>query len=841
MSFKKYFSLFFCLLLASFALPLSAQTAVEKKTGVFIRFKILDAIGGERFTVSIGGFRHDGEPWQFPDLPIGVVKGQWTGWIDLSGWKWHGRQNRSGGIAEWNSLKLVASASEGVSNLSIAVEMTDAAGEKPLVSFIEKSESNTVAFLAPYPLRENIKEFETGSQMTARHLRWAHEATGGKHVQLKKFEFITALWGHYDPALERSEIDALQLLGFGNIGNITPAIAREKQIKTYGVTWLYAPDPQTVETEWKKFAAGNINSPVANDKWRYETMRHWVIADEVSGLDLSSVEPEKVNNWFREYLKNNSVTAKDLGKPVETIEFPAKILHEPFLPENESLPNRKIFYHAAKFNQFWSVKQMRQISDLVRVSLPNVKTETLLPSHGFFGNAWGPANVGMSYRMLDIFELGRQQSVNQLSVEDWFGLNHMYWSDYTWTGGQTFGYYNALVRSGIGAQPIEMRALITPSDNEYLQLKAYSAIGQGAKSIFFWTFAPTYIGTENYWSDLRSEYDGIARLGRALEKSEDVIYPAKPVSDQVAVVYSVSHDIWNTDNHTSFVEKRLLWHALKHLQIQPNFLSEESIAAGSLSKYKVLYLTDWLVSRNASKAIDAWVKAGGVLYLSAGAALRDEFNEPYQPPFAEIVWGKNAAQNFVSEHHSYNERKDLPTIKPLTTVKINLGEKSFALPAIGARANLASSQNIFAVFADGKTAAARFNYGRGQIIAVGFLPMLAYGQSAGFKPATLEEKWQPEPREIVKLALDAAGVQPVVKSNVPVVQADLLAGENGSAVVLANYTYQPIKALTLDVRLSKNFSRAASVEGSKIQTSKLPDGKVRLILPLKWTDIILLN
>ena len=170
--------------------------------------------------------------------------------------------------------------------------------------------------------------------------------------------------------------------------------------------------------------------------------------------------------------------------------------------------------------------------------------------------------------------------------------------------------------------------------------KAYSSLGQGAKSLFFWTFGPTYIGTENYWSDLRSEYDGIVNLNRALEKSEDVLYPAKTVTDPVAILYSVSHDIWNTNNQAPFVEKRLLWHALRHLQIQPNFLREEDIDAGKLKDYKVLYITDWCVSRKASAAIDEWVKNGGVLYLSAGAATRDEFYEPYPPPFRKCRLGK---------------------------------------------------------------------------------------------------------------------------------------------------------------------------------------------------------
>jgi len=56
-----------------------------------------------------------------------------------------------------------------------------------------------------------------------------------------------------------------------------------------------------------------------------------------------------------------------------------------------------------------------------------------------------------------------------------------------------------------------------------------------------------------------------------------------------------------------------------------------------------LYVVDWCVTRAASARIDDWVKAGGVAYLSAGAATRDEYYSPYVPPFAAPVWGIDAA------------------------------------------------------------------------------------------------------------------------------------------------------------------------------------------------------
>lgn len=845
---QQHFKCLLILILCFFLFGFNKANAQQQtKSPFFLRFKIVQP-NDNKFKVMIGGFRHKGgttwSDWVLKNTTVDAGSGIWTEWVDLTDYNWHEKLNRAGGIAEFPSIKLTASPvnpTSSINSYTFEVQLADAPNEKNvLVSFTEKSESNIVGFLAPYPLRQNIREFETGSQMTARHFKWANEATGGKPINLKKFDIITQFWGPYDPALERQDIATLKLLGFNVIGNISAKLARTSGMRTYGYTGLYEPDPETVSAKWKQILT-TYDLTSEDGKWKYGTMPHWVISDEVSGIDILSIPPEKSNKWFRDYLKSRGLTAQDFGKPIDEIEYPAKAMYEPTLPQNAPLQTRKIMYYAGKFGQWWSARQLRQTNDLIKESFPKMQTEILLPSHGFLGNAWAAYNIGYSYRMLDIFEVAKQESVNQFSTEDWLGLNYMYWADYTWTGGQTFAYLNALTRSAAEGHSIMMRGLLTNSDEKYLCLKAFSSLGQGAKSFFYWTYGPTYIGTENYWSDLRNMYDGVAKVNRDIEKSEDVLYSAKTVTDPVAILYSVSHDLWNTNNQGPFVEKRLLWHALRHLQIQPNFLREEDVEAGKLKDYKVLYITDRCISRKATEAIDKWVKSGGVLYLSAGAATRDEFNEPYSPPFAKSVWGENAAQKLINEQRTYNERTDLPKVKPLTTVSVNINQQSFNLPVLGSRLNLTENTKKFAAFADGKTAGTMTNYGQGQIVAVGFMPMLAYGQLANFKPTTLEEKWTPEPRMIIKMPLEAAKIVPVAEANVPVIETNLLTGTEGSAIVLANYTYQPIKELTVDIKLAKPFKQAISIEGKQVKIQKLNDGKVRLQLPFEWTDIILLK
>jgi hypothetical protein len=832
----------------------AACARIAPAADVFLRFNIRQP-AGEKFKVQITGSSHE-DPWTFPIIKAEPPGGAWSAWIDLSKWKWHDRFDRAGGLAEWQSILLTvapATGDEPIKGCAFDVQLADRANDSAVVhNFTEKSASNTIGFLCPVPLREHAKEFETGSQMIARQLAWAKEATAGKPPKLKDFTFITALYGPYDPALGEQTLETLELLGFRIIGNTDVKPLSRHGMRSYQTTWLANPDPREMDKTWKAFADRYLKTaqPSEEHELRYTRATHWVVGDEVQTMPFTSVDQSTLDGWFHDYLRSKNVRDTDLPTPIEQVHYPAKAMFEKTLPRDADLPTRRLMYHAAKFGQWWSARQFRHLSDLIRADLPGAQTETLPSDHGFF-NAWGPPYIGMSYRMLDLFELGAQRSVDQLSAEDWLGLNHMYGPSYTWTGAQSHEYFTAICRSAIQSMPraqppMLLRNLITMSDDAYLRLKTYSALGQGTKSFFFWTFGPSYLSTENYWSDLRSMYDGIAKLGRALEKAEPVLYPAKPVRDPVAILYSVSHDLWHSDDPAAFVEKRLTWHALRHLHVQPDFIREEDIESGKLKDYKALYIADQCVTRAASEKIDQWVKSGGVVYLAGGAATRDEFYEPYVPAFASDVWPADAAKQFKQESHEYNERKDLPTMKPMTTATVRLPNASaFTLPVLGCRQPMnAQIVDPIARFADNNApAGAIVARGSGKVIALGFLPMLAYAQGANFKPSTLEEKWPAAPRELTKLALDAARIQPVARCDVPVVETNLLTGDKGSAVVLVNYTYRPLDSVSIDLTIPQAITRdtrVTSTEGSDVKFEPIPGG-VRLHLPLKWTDIILIQ
>ncbi len=840
-----------------------AQTAE-----IFVRARVLEP-AGEKFLLLTGGHLHKGDPiWYLPQEKKEVVGNQWSDWFDLRRWDLHGRMNRVGGLAEWPSMKLTvrrADKQEPIRGCLLEVQLADRPDPQAVViSFRERSGSDTIGFLLPHPLREKKEEFETGSQMAARHRRWAQTAVAGRQARaglpplqlpvgqhrLQRFELITSLWGPYDPDLALQWVEALRLLGFNVIGGVPDDIARQYQIRSYTATWHLLPDPEQSAYQWFQGEGARIAHQLRTPegRWRYQNLAHYVICDEIQPLSFRKTNPDRLNTWFREYLRKKGETDGSLGRPLDQVEYPVEAMHQKALPRQADLPTRKIMYYAGKFGQYWTVCQLRQTTDLIRLSfagLPDgMKTETLPSNHAFF-NAWGPPHVGMSYRVLDFFEIGQQEAVDIVSAEDWLGLNHMYGPSYTWTGQHALGYLCAIYRSGIGDRPVQLRALITPSDDGYLRLKAYAALAQGAKSFFFWTFGPTYIGTENYWSDLESQYHGLAKLTHALQQAESVLMEARPVRDPVALLYSVSHDMWHTEEPASFVENRLTWAALRHLAVQPDLLREEDLEAGRLRPYQVAYLTGQCLSRKAAAQLDLWVRQGGVLYLSAGAATRDEFFEPYLPPFAAAIWPEQAAEKVQKQTgYAFNERVDLPTIKPMTYVEVALGEEKHRLPVLGCRLNLRSDlkpEQVWAWFEDGQPGAATVPYGQGKLVAVGFMPGLAYSPYK-VGQTTLDEVWPPGPRTVLAQPLHIGLKTPrTVALSTPVVEGSLLTGPVGSALVLVNHTYQPIQNLRIELAQAPEFQKAISTEGVPVRVDRPATGPVVLELPLEWTDIILLQ
>src|SRR2546423_1720482 len=81
-----------------------ACASTSRAADVFLRFKVVDP-PGERLRATFNGARHE-DPWYLPTVTADVKGNQWSDWIDLSKWPWHGKLDRAGGIAEWPCARI---------------------------------------------------------------------------------------------------------------------------------------------------------------------------------------------------------------------------------------------------------------------------------------------------------------------------------------------------------------------------------------------------------------------------------------------------------------------------------------------------------------------------------------------------------------------------------------------------------------------------------------------------------------------------------------------------------------------------------------------------------------
>ncbi len=421
---------------------------------------------------------------------------------------------------------------------------------------------------------------------------------------------------------------------------------------------------------------------------------------------------------FHAWLKERGVAPADLGvvslDDVVPIESPAMLRERQKL--NRSAANR-VFVWTTRFRQDSATQRLKWLTQSFHRHAPtNVLTTTLVADHPYFGGSglgmgmdrenttWGGFPLS-----LDWFALAREQVVDVIGIEDWLGLNFMYGPASTWEGFQLLGFQAAIFRSGSqGRLPII--TWITPSDETNLRLKSASALCQGAKHFFYWTYGPTATSTENYWSDLRSAYDGIVAITRQLAGAEHILAPGHTRPARVALLYSLSSDLWQPFGYIAMAERRLTYFSLIHDQYLVDFLTEGDVEQGRLGNFKVLYVTDPCVSAAACAAIRRWVSSGGWLYGSCAAAGRDEYGEE-QAGLAD-VFGLSPQLAIEVQSGRFDLRGRLNDLPWLDQVRLPSDWEGFG--ALGLRVKVSQTMaKVTGTFNDGTPAVLTNRFGKG--------------------------------------------------------------------------------------------------------------------------------
>jgi hypothetical protein len=446
----------------------------------------------------------------------------------------------------------------------------------------------------------------------------------------------------------------------------------------------------------------------------------------------------------------------------------------------------------------------------------------------------------------DWFDIGRRKALDIVGLEDWLGLQFMYGPQFTWEGFQLLGFQAAIIRSASrGKQPTQM--WITVSDERNFRLKATSALCQGSKHFYYWTYGPTCVSTENYWSDQPGSYPGMARLSRMLEMGEPIIGPGKPRPTRVALLYSISSDYWQPFGYAHMLDRRGLYLALVHDQYLVDMLTEEDLTAGRLKDYRVLYTADPCISAGATESIKQWVRDGGTVVGTCAAGSRNEFAEPTSA-LAE-VFGIDSKLAADCQPGEYRERGRLNEIAYRDKVKLADDE----VGVVGVRATIQPrGGEVKATFAsDAKPAVVEYRFGKGRSLYFATTPGIGYIKDAKFVANALAEKWPAKQRQALTRFAKEAGAAPLVNLSEPVVEAGIYEAPTGSALVLANFTYKPVSELKVEVPMRGEVATVKSLEHGPLKfesgpapASQQADGFrhiVRFTMSLGDDDLVVLE
>ncbi len=447
-----------------------------------------------------------------------------------------------------------------------------------------------------------------------------------------------------------------------------------------------------------------------------DDIAYCMLMDEPTGQSASFMASDEAYcNRFREWLKSLGLTPKDLLEPDWDAVRP--------VIESDREQHPALHYFTQRFRtvaigDFMST-QKKIIEEAYGRSFPtNVNF-----SDGAVYNA------NFCSQGIDYFELLNRNDSNAIWGEDWANNSSTYqcaafnvdlMRAAARKRGQTIGHY--MIAYGR-----------TPWDNK---LKATGETARGVRQWMNFSYGPSWGSHEggpawksSLWYSKPESWTANAEIPREIGAVEDWLLTAQPAPAEVAILYSTSSDIWTMNNFAFGFDRMHTWLALAHSQTPVDIVPEHEVAEGQLEKYRICYLSGPNLSRAAAEKLKTWVEAGGSLWLTAGAASRDEFNRPLDTLSAilpvergELVVHEPFQASGLFLHHLAkrdearigNGEEVSKTVLECLSVKQTLTRK----PGV--------ASDMFAQFQDGSLAASVATVGRGRIYVLGFLPGLSW-------------------------------------------------------------------------------------------------------------------
>lgn len=538
---------------------------------------------------------------------------------------------------------------------------------------------------------------------------------------------------------------------------------------------LSRPDRTRIDENMKEFADKNP----ARAGW---TMIN--LMDE-PGFEFDHVANcEACQKGFAAYLKS-------LGLP--DAEIARLKLHN--RPDGMSPDQKASYYYTRRYMNHIMTEMHRAGTASVRKHLPGVPTTSNFACELLEGN--------LVSRCLDWYEIFGTGALTFGWNEDWGG-----WARTR----QVNGYYVDVMRSACRTPGLDYgiyNVLCRPSWE--IQARGFLEVGHGVKAISFFNYGPYYSITSDANSHRPEIYEAIKRITFPTGAVETHLMAGKPAPGDVAQLLSVTGDIWYATRDNVFGKERAWLNLLlRHCNVRCDVLSEDDLAS-LLPGYKMLFATDANLKKAALPALVKWVQDGGVLYLSAGALARDEFDNPLGLDEA-LHLTRGPLDDRADPGRSEYEMRHLKELEVFEGIKLFCGTQTPRWQT--------------------------FSAGRGQVIVVGFFPAISYiatsQRSEGAQHSTLD--FDAAPRAWMEKVLAQGKIKPRLRTDNYRVEANWIQSREADVLALSNWTGQE-QTITLELDDAPAYREVSSITG-KILSKETNDGTLRLRVAIAAGDFI---
>lgn len=351
----------------------------------------------------------------------------------------------------------------------------------------------------------------------------------------------------------------------------------------------------------------------------------------------------------------------------------------------------------------------------------------------------------------------------------------------------------------------------TIDDNDVKRF-VFSGVAGNQKGFIFWQYRPEILGRETPTWGL-SFLDGsetpwlkaFFETGRVLQKNASLLLNAKPQPAEIALLYHPENQIFGweaTGNEKNVTDSLLGTHrALYEHNFVIDFIHPMEFENNILKKYKAVFIPfPYVLGEKISQALEAWVKAGGVLIGEAyfsGWNLEHGYHEKIVPGYG-LHKVFQARQRIVEPASADGEVEiiidlELPFIKKGEKVSGVFVKETFFL----------DGAEVLARFSTGEPAITKANYGKGTAILIGSY----IGQPFHRKKLAANGELI---ASLVELA--CAIERPQVSEDVKV-RVDILTDADGKAMIIVqnlnldeNVTVEITLPLNLNGQLEEQFS-----------------------------------